>query len=140
MYHVNTTFLYLPFLHSWVIFSCTERIQLSHFSYNTLGSSREFTWIKLGVVNSLLILCYNCREVANVAFDDLPSSRSGRGRYSCDGCTKNGVYLQASKVFCTICCLKYCADHEKVHCRNITKFMYDNNKYLCPVNWLIMCH
>ena len=68
-------------------------------------------------VNQKLVLCYNCREVANVAFDDLPSSRSGAGRYSCDVCTKNGVYLQDAKVFCTICCLKYCADHEKVHCR-----------------------
>ena len=54
------------------------------------------------------------REVANVAFNDLPSARSGGGRHSCDVCNKNGVFLKAAKVFCTFCSLMYCAEHEKV--------------------------
>ena len=56
----------------------------------------------------------HCRKVANVAFNDLPSSRSGGGRYSCDVCTKNGVFLQVATVYCTVCSLMYCAEHEKV--------------------------
>ena len=49
-----------------------------------------------------------------MAFDDLPSARSGKGRHSCDVCNKNGVFLKAAKVFCTFCTLMYCAEHEKV--------------------------
>ena len=56
----------------------------------------------------------HCRKVANVAFNDLPSSRSGGGHYSCDVCTKNGVFLQVATVYCTVCSLMYCAEHEKV--------------------------
>ena len=42
IYHVNTDFIDSPFLHSWVIFSCTERRQL-HDSFPDLGSMNE--WI-----------------------------------------------------------------------------------------------
>ena len=73
-------------------------------------------WIKVifGGENVIVFSIIHFRKVANVAFNDLPSSRSCGGRYSCDVCTKNGVFLQAAKVFCTVCSLMYCAKHEKV--------------------------
>ena len=54
-----------------------------------------------------------------MAFDDLPSARSGNGRHSCDVCNKSGVFLKAAKVFCTFCTLMYCAEHEKVRELNL---------------------